>query len=592
MSVPETSNTALYSMPEESRLLLHHGILQNPLHSSPTLPIPLPAEIHDAAKVITFTGGNNPVLPINWRFAESISAIKGFQGAMLNVLMKRRGDVEAYEKIEINVDHASLFIFSVLLTVIDPGHENVTLGTKDQLHKIIPDGDKFKAFDSKISNACTNIYRTKEGKFFHLHGSLNPAIALSALSISKTLSSDSDSMAEVVSIYASAISQYSAPQLETLMNDQHRQAGTTCQSPQEYRDSVHGKANAHVGLYEIHHIPNETQKAGWWDNRASGTTGVQNGGGGGKLRPLQGLKIVDLSRIIAAPTISRELAELGASVMRITSPNVTDATDLLIDLGWGKWNAYLDLKTKGGQERLRELILEADVVVDGYRPGVLEKYGFGKEGVLNIVKGRERGIIYVHENCYGWNGPLSGRSGWQQISDAHCGTSYEFGKAIGSDGPVTPIFPNSDYCTGAAAAAGVMHALIEQAEKGGSFVIDAALNYYSQWLINSVGTYPEPVWESLWSEYGKLTFKASDSMMFVMIGPVMGLIKERNGGRLFSEEFFEVSENKAIGKAVRKVKPVLRFVDERVRLGYNVGFRGNGTDKARWPEDLMTEIID
>ncbi|KAF9057037.1 CoA-transferase family III domain-containing protein [Panaeolus papilionaceus] len=578
MATPE------YSIPNEAQALLINGIIHNPLLRS------LPAEVVDAAQFISFKGGKNPVVPINWRFAESISAIKGWQGAMINVLNKRRLGLE-YQKVEIDVDHATLFVFSLLFAVIDPGlspqHENVTIYNKPQLYKYIPNGDLYGMFrGSKFQTACTNIYRTKEGKYFHLHGSMNASVSQSALGLPNDI--HAETMQDAVSFYAEKIAEYTAPELETLMNDEHRQAGTTCQSPQEYRDSEHGEANAHVGLYELHHIPNEAQKACWWDS----VPGHDSNAGTNTVRPLFGLKIVDLSRVIAAPTVTRELAELGASVLRITSPNITDPTDLLIDLGWGKWNAHLDLKTEEGRNQLTELIKEADIFVDGYRPAVLEKYGFGKEGVLKIVEGRSKGIIYVHENCYGWNGPLMGRSGWQQISDAHCGTSYEFGKAIGADGPVTPIFPNSDYCTGAAGAVGVLNALIERAENGGSYVLDVALNYYSQWLVNTVGTYPPPVWDSLWSSYGKPTFNASDSMMQTMVPPTVGLMKEKNGERLFNEEFFEVVQNGAIKKSVRKLKPVLRFVDGRVRLGHHIGFRGNGVDKARWPEDLTTEIVE
>ena len=56
--------------------------------------------------------------------------------------------------------------------------------------------------------------------------------------------------------------------------------------------------------------------------------------------------------------------------------------------------------------------------MDGYRPGVMEKWGFGKDDILKMFKGKKRGVVYVRENCYGWNGPWMGRSGWQQISDA------------------------------------------------------------------------------------------------------------------------------------------------------------------------------
>ena len=60
--------------------------------------------------------------------------------------------------------------------------------------------------------------------------------------------------------------------------------------------------------------------------------------------------------------------------------------------------------------------------------------------------------------------------------------------------PVTPVFPNSNYCTGVAGACGILDVLMQRAEKSGSYVVDIALNYYSQWLVNSVGVYPEEVW--------------------------------------------------------------------------------------------------
>lgn len=175
------------------------------------------------------------------------------------------------------------------------------------------------------------------------------------------------------------------------MNDKYLQAGTICNSIEEYRQTEHGKANAKVGLYEIHRLPNSNQPPVWWNDAPELTSPA---------RPLFGLKIVDLTRIIAAPTMVRDLAEMGASVMRITAPHITDLSQLQFDLGWGKWNASLDLRNEEDREKLRKLIREADIVVDGYRPNALKKWGFGKEEILEMVKTRRKGLIYVHENCY------------------------------------------------------------------------------------------------------------------------------------------------------------------------------------------------
>jgi crotonobetainyl-CoA:carnitine CoA-transferase CaiB-like acyl-CoA transferase len=91
----------------------------------------------------------------------------------------------------------------------------------------------------------------------------------------------------------------------------------------------------------------------------------------------RGLKVVDLSRVIAAPTVTRGLAELGASIMRVTSSAVCDTAILHIDLNWEKWNCNLDLRIEEHRDRHREFILDADAVVQGYRPCLLDKYGFG-----------------------------------------------------------------------------------------------------------------------------------------------------------------------------------------------------------------------
>ena len=104
--------------------------------------------------------------------------------------------------------------------------------------------------------------------------------------------------------------------------------------------------------------------------------------------------------MIASPVVTRDLAELGASVMRVTGPHVADLAPLCAEVNWGKWNAHIDLRTDEGKMKLRELVEEADVVVDGYRPGVMDKYGFGKQGILDITKERKKGIIYLRENCY------------------------------------------------------------------------------------------------------------------------------------------------------------------------------------------------
>lgn len=299
---------------------------------------------------------------------------------------------------------------------------------------------------------------------------------------------------EAIQPFIQAVGQKTAEELDRLENEEYRQAGTICYTSEEYFNTEHGKANAQVGLYELKEIKNTLQAPCWWTDNSQTSP----------KRPLGGLKVVDLTRIIAAPAISRGLAELGASVMRITCPRLPDYSLLHQDLNWGKWNACLDFTLEDDRKKMRQLILEADVVVLGYRPGVLDKFGFDADSIIRLCEGRDRGIVVVRENCYGWHGPWAGRSGWQQISDAvsrfraHsrrkpcltvqcCGVSMEFGRAMGYDEPVTPVFPNSDYCTGVIGTVGVLDSLLRRAKDGGSYMINVSI-FVSNGLKHTLGT--------------------------------------------------------------------------------------------------------
>ncbi|KAH8728284.1 CoA-transferase family III domain-containing protein [Phaeosphaeriaceae sp. PMI808] len=531
-----SKNTA-YCIPEETQNVFQNGILNNPL-ITPTLP----KDITECAKTIRFEGTSRPSIPINWRFAESISALKGLEAAIVNALLKRKYGLEPQEAV-INTDHAQLFIMSILLNTIDPEGEAVT-ATSAAYSKYFKDCDLHGAANSVYRAAATNIYRCKDGQYFHLHGSMNP---------------EPTTLEEAWALYGEKVSQIDSSEMQRLASDVYKQAGTICWTIDEFKQSEHGKANAHVGLYDIH-------------------------------SPAGGLKVVDLTRIIAAPALTRGLAELGASVMRVTTEHIPDMSSLHLDLSWGKWSSHLDFRKEEDRSKLRELVREADVVVQGYRPDVLNKYGFGMDDLIELTKNRERGLIVVRENCYGWNGPWSYRSGWQQISDACCGVSVEFGRAMGNDEPVTPVFPNSDFCTGTSGVIAVLNAILQRGSEGGSYKVDAALNYYSQWLVNSVGVYPEEVWQDVWARNGRQVFRHHHNMGYT-IPRFFQMIKTNSNDVLFKPEFFEIRHSGAIGKDVKGIKPIVQYPDGKVKLMFNIGTRGNGIDQPRWPKDLTTEVV-
>ncbi|KAF9893695.1 hypothetical protein FE257_009863 [Aspergillus nanangensis] len=572
-----------YSVPREAEALFQQGILHNPDEAGI-----LPAELLQLAQKVHFEGNDTPSIPINWRLAESISALKALEATMVNLLLVRKYGVEPVE-VTINTDHASLFFMSPLITQIldENGHSQPFTPMTPKIHEMFPNQDKHRTMGFQYRSLATNIYATQDGRYYHTHGSMNPDPTLTALGLPlDDEDSSSSSYDSIISRIQTQVQQHTANHLDTLLNDQYRQAGTIAHSVDEYLASEHGRANRHAGLYEITPLENQEQDQdhppSWWPNNPSLPSSPQ--------RPLAGLKVVDLTRVIAGPTISRSLAELGASVMRVVSPHVTDLSALHQDLNWGKWNAYLHLKEEGDREKLRELIREADVVVDGYRPGVMERLGFGREKVLELVRGRERGIVHVRENCYGWHGPWRGRSGWQQISDACCGVSMGYGQAMGVDEPVTPVFPNSDYCTGVIGCAGILDALLQRAEKGGSYGVDTSLNYYSQWLVRTCGTYNAGVWNDLWRRHSSPVFRHYHAMQH-LIPSMLKLLHTHDKEVLFNPRFFEPRVSPAVGATFIQVKPVAQFKDNAVELKYNVGTRGNGVDEAVWPRDLTVEIV-
>lgn len=124
-----------------------------------------------------------------------------------------------------------------------------------------------------------------------------------------------------------------------------------------------------------------------------------------------------------------------------------------------------------------DLIQDADVLVQGYRPGVIARKGLSLHNLLEMAGKRGKGIVYVEENCYGPDGPMAERPGWQQVADAASGCSYVTGRSLGHmDGTcVLPALPVPDMLTGLIGAIGTMMAIRDRAHKGGSYHVFASL---------------------------------------------------------------------------------------------------------------------
>jgi crotonobetainyl-CoA:carnitine CoA-transferase CaiB-like acyl-CoA transferase len=191
-------------------------------------------------------------------------------------------------------------------------------------------------------------------------------------------------------------------------------------------------------------------------------------------RPLGGVRVLDLTRVLAGPTCARTLAEHGADVLHIASPNLPTFEGFEMDTGHGKRQAYIDLNDAAQADALRDLIRGADVFSQGFQHRTLERRGFGVELVATL----RPGIIYVSENAFGHDGPWQERPGWEQLAQSTTGVTVVQG---GEGRPALAPAAMNDYSTGYFAALGVMMALRRRAAEGGSWLVTVSLSQTSMW---------------------------------------------------------------------------------------------------------------
>lgn len=191
--------------------------------------------------------------------------------------------------------------------------------------------------------------------------------------------------------------------------------------------------------------------------------------------PLSGVKVLDLTRVLAGPACARALASHGADVLHISGPDLPSFEPFVSDTGHGKRCAFLDLKTAAGREALLGLVGQADVFSQGYRSGALERLGFGPEALAAV----RPGLIHVSINCYGHEGDWAGRPGWEQLAQTVSGMAHVQG---GAGEPILLPAAVNDYTTGYLAAFGAMVALRRRAVEGGSWRVRASLTRTAMWV--------------------------------------------------------------------------------------------------------------
>ena len=197
-------------------------------------------------------------------------------------------------------------------------------------------------------------------------------------------------------------------------------------------------------------------------------------------RPLAGIRVLDLSRVIAGPVAGRTLAAHGADVLLVSGPELPAIPWLTIDTGRGKLTSFVELKSEQGRGTLRGLLAEADIFSQGYRPSAISSLGFSAEDAARI----NPGIIYVTLSAYGAAGPWAERRGFDSLVQTTTGFNHAEGKAAGVDGPKELPAQMLDHATGYFMAFGAMMAKARQAREGGSWHVQVSLAQTGRWLWN------------------------------------------------------------------------------------------------------------
>ena len=197
-------------------------------------------------------------------------------------------------------------------------------------------------------------------------------------------------------------------------------------------------------------------------------------------RPLAGIRVLDLSRVIAGPVAGRTLAVHGADVLLISGPDLPAIPWLTIDTGRGKLTSFVDLKREQGRGVLRDLLAGADILSQGYRPRAIAGLGFSPDDAARISPG----IIYVTLSAYGHAGPWAERRGFDSLVQTATGFNHAEGQAAGVDGPKELPAQMLDHATGYFMAFGAMMAKARQAREGGSWHVQVSLARTGQWLWN------------------------------------------------------------------------------------------------------------
>jgi len=388
-----------------------------------------------------------PAAPTTFRVGDTVAAVLGTIGAVVGDIVQDRGGPAQ----EVSVD---------------PRHAIAALAMSNLTRVKGPDGQwttPENPPERVIAKSAIRPWPTKDG------GYVLPHLSLPNLQARMLKLLDCELSAEAVS---AAVAGWEADALEEAIAE-HRVCGGKVRTEAEWRTHPHGAMLAARPVITIERIGDAPPEP------------VPGGN-----RPLSGLKVLDLTRILAGPVAARTLAEHGAEVLMVAAEKTPQVAEFVRDTSHGKRSCFLDLDREEDAATLRDLVRDADVFSQGYRPGTLRARGFAPE---DLAAARP-GIVCLSASCYGHGGPLSDRAGWEQVAQTVTGMCHEQGFP---GAPELVPLPACDYLTGYLGALGILIALERRAAEGGSWHLQVSLCRSAMFLQDqgrwpARGTFPAP----------------------------------------------------------------------------------------------------
>ncbi|KIW06212.1 uncharacterized protein PV09_02689 [Verruconis gallopava] len=534
----------------------------------------IPPEVKQTIRHVEFTNAHTgiPDFPVPLKENEAIGALKaveaGIASAIADLVLGKQK-----RKATVNLERSSCFLFSTYMATVG-GYDKSNPKSK----ALLKDTDLLAAQSNLYRRLSANLYETKNaGEYFHLHGSLEATTALNMVGLPGHRP-DLTNYHAAINTIESHVRNFTAGQLEK-MNAERRQAGVTCLKPEQFRATEHGRILSQEPPWRLSTLESDSPAVPFTQTLSKTP----------KPQILNGIKVLELCRIIAGPSMAKGLAEYGAQVIKVTSPNLSDVPFFQVDVNLGKHTTDLDLRRPADRERFEALLQDADVVFDGFRLGALERLGYGPRQVVELTRHRGRGIVYVAENCFGHVGPWAPRPGWQQIADCATGVAWEQGWFMGLDEPVVPPFPMSDYGTGCIGTIAALIGLYKRAKHGGSYHGTTSLCQYDLFLL-SLGTYPKELQAKIKAQHDPDFFALRHYDSVDEVGK-----RALKTMRRIRPELFEDDRNtketfsKAFNAKVKYVKPVVEV--EGTYNGFVRQTRPNGFDKPSWEDWEVDEAM-